>query len=650
MLIKLSKVKALAKTDQDKKRTISLSIELDDWSPIYETFNDKKYREKIALNAFDEEQPLQEQKINSYLDHKMSIEYLLASTKNKTMNVSKNGKTITAQIAVNEQDPLLKKTADLIEQGVLESNSFIFTAQDIERKYYDEPNAAGVDIEVIYKKGKLLSIDPVYEGFFPQNKTYVFNKDSNHLDEFFKLEDVNENEERQGQIEPKEVSEPPSEKENNISTTQQENEKQEQKEQEKQITQPQPEQIEKQSTTIKENTMIKDQEQQPQEIKKNALTPEQVELLRKNLTPQFNAKPVTFQQARAKFYRKEELTQAEKETLLSVMRKNLKDSYVYALKGGQAETLQRALDGVSDLKGLALVENILHSDILNEWRREIPELTEHATRVPLIGLNRQEYPIYIPDKTPAPKLAEAADSTPLNGQTFKVSVLPSRYSIKVSQNKQLSNFGNAFQAQTSNAINMILAALRKDFYANVFYHLDVTTSPLSGKKTITSLVTSTANLYEGGVTEEAKVETETAGKVTVFDLQRMVQSVKGLYGKEVLKDFRIAMHPDTFLHLAKQADSTRPNITGDLFNFTEETFAGIPIITAGEYVDKTIATNKKVALLFNVKSVMAYGLDIAIVEDPYVDVSKGLINRFVGTYGDIRLVDPYIASRYLQIK
>lgn len=116
---------------------IEMRIELDSWSPVYTDFNGKKYREKIASDAFDNEIN-SNAKINSYLDHKMSIEYLLASTKNNSMKVEKNNNTLLATINVDENNPLHLKVVKWIQEGVVETNSFIFSDAEFECVNYEK--------------------------------------------------------------------------------------------------------------------------------------------------------------------------------------------------------------------------------------------------------------------------------------------------------------------------------------------------------------------------------------------------------------------------------------------------------------------------------------------------------------------------------
>ncbi|MCU9934768.1 hypothetical protein NW066_01695 [Mycoplasmopsis felis] len=168
------KNKPLTQSEQEGRK-IELTVELDSWSPVYDS-RGIKFREKIALDCFDFDAEINKQFINSYLDHKVSIEHLLASTKNKTMTVEKVDNKLIATIPVDENNLQLKKVADLISTGVIESNSFIFEPLEIEINEIENNN--DLQTEIIYKKAKLISIDPVYEGFYPQDKCRVYDKNN----------------------------------------------------------------------------------------------------------------------------------------------------------------------------------------------------------------------------------------------------------------------------------------------------------------------------------------------------------------------------------------------------------------------------------------------------------------------------------------
>ncbi|MCU9934738.1 hypothetical protein NWE61_06725 [Mycoplasmopsis felis] len=92
------------------------------------------------------------------------------------MTVEKVDNKLIATIPVDENNLQLKKVADLISTGVIESNSFIFEPLEIEINEIENNN--DLQTEIIYKKAKLISIDPVYEGFYPQDKCRVYDKNN----------------------------------------------------------------------------------------------------------------------------------------------------------------------------------------------------------------------------------------------------------------------------------------------------------------------------------------------------------------------------------------------------------------------------------------------------------------------------------------
>jgi hypothetical protein len=113
------------------ERFITLRIVLDSYSPINEA-NGFKFKEKINTNAFDQEVEIAKQVLYCYVDHAIGIEKMIGSTINKSMVVSKENNVIIARVKVDEDQPLSRKVADLIQSKVLTSNSFIFHSEGAE--------------------------------------------------------------------------------------------------------------------------------------------------------------------------------------------------------------------------------------------------------------------------------------------------------------------------------------------------------------------------------------------------------------------------------------------------------------------------------------------------------------------------------------
>ncbi|UWD34060.1 HK97 family phage prohead protease [Mesomycoplasma molare] len=617
-----------------KKRTLELSIELESWSPVYEKAG-IKYREKLDANIFDFETPIELQNINSYLDHKVSIEHLLASTKNKTMNVRKENNRIIATIEVDEKNKNLRRVADLIEQGVIESNSFIF--QSLDYSINETPEDKDVDLEFIYKKAKLISIDPVYEGFYPQDKCRVYSKDNKNILEIMeerkqemtqetKQEQVEQLEERVAK--PKTETEREKELEQELIKTMENNQNNEARLKE----------LEKELATIKEeNLELKDK--QEKELKEREKMMEHIK--NENLKTINNEPKQDLSELRAKMKNGKTLNEREKINLYNETLEHLNNDTIKEIEvidREVARTLEkRALDGTTNLKGLALIETHDIPGILSEWNAVFPEYTEAAQKFTLTGLDEITKAVYVADKRVITSIAENAESTDFGGQTFKVKLRPERYSVKLTQNNALSHGDELWLKQIQDAKNGIIRALRKKFYAGIFTHAG-TAMPTDGT-------------YTGGVTQEAKFLTENTNAFTFNDIDNLVKSVEGQYGEGALDGFILAMHPDTLAKLEKPfLNNTTASFINAVYNPITKKYRGLQILTSTEYTDKEITKGKKPALLFNKASVCVYGLSFVINEDQYTDLSKDATNRYVKTRGEIKLIDPYINSRFIEVK
>lgn len=121
------------------------------------------WNEIIDGDCFDEALT---QELFCFLDHKMDSEHTLASTRNQTMELFKIENAYIARVKLFRNNTQHQQTIEKIESGLINSNSFIF--QPIETDFLDA-NEEGVDVTVVHKKGRLISVDPVILPFYPTN-------------------------------------------------------------------------------------------------------------------------------------------------------------------------------------------------------------------------------------------------------------------------------------------------------------------------------------------------------------------------------------------------------------------------------------------------------------------------------------------------
>ncbi|WGI37035.1 hypothetical protein [Mesomycoplasma lagogenitalium] len=159
---------------------------------------------------------------------------------------------------------------------------------------------------------------------------------------------------------------------------------------------------------------------------------------------------------------------------------------------------KRTLDKTIDLKDLALIETLDMPGIISEWNIVFPELNELAQRHPLEGSNYVRKAVFIGSQSALEPIAEGAESTPLQNQTFTVGLSPIRWPIIPLQNNALTKEPELWDNQIQNAKESIYKGVRKRFYESLFQHAD---TPMATNET-----------YEGGLTQEAKILTAETGK------------------------------------------------------------------------------------------------------------------------------------------
>ncbi|WP_416741886.1 HK97 family phage prohead protease [Mycoplasma sp. Z331B] len=627
--------------EQSQERTIELTIELDSWSPQYKLYDDKQYREKIDLNCFDFETPIEQLELNSYLDHKISIEHLLASTKNKTMEVKKDGSKIIATLKVNESDSLSRKTADLIQNGVITSNSFIFQPIETEYKQYkNEEIVNNLVLEVIHKRGKLISIDPVYEGFYPQDKCRAYDKNNN----FIAVEEYMENIEKQTQQEEQVTQEVNTVAEETITKQEQE--------------------FNQRANNILEdinnrlNNLVSEFEKRAAKAQEVEAEPETEaeEIIQAQPQPQENTitravletlntkgENVDLKEIKNKVKRNKKLTSEELDAIYRANAQNLSeaDKKQVELIAAQSDVVlenlnTRALDGTTNLKGLAVVETLTEAGILTDIATVFPELTDFARRVPLSGLDKLSTRVYVADRKDVTTIAEAAESIEFGGSTFAVTLAPERRSVKVAQNNALTLKEQLLSAQVQNATDAILESVRKGLYADIFKHAGTAFN---------------AESYTGGATSEAKRLTNDTNKITFADVDKVATEIRAQYGENILSNYFIVTHPDVYAELKRSLiNDTQSALIKDLYDIKNDTFKGAKIIVTDKYPEKEWAKGKKPVLFLPKDQVMVYGLSVVAQDDPYSGLSRGIHYTIVGTRGQVKLVDPFVYTRFLEVK
>ena len=595
---------------------LELKVELDSWSPIYKTPWGENYKEKLSPTIFEDQGDISQLNLNSYVDHEISISKLIASTIDNSMKVTKSGNTIIAEIAENKNDPLLTKVFDLTQRGVITSNSFIFKALDAE---YVIPKDNDLPIEVIYTKGELISIDPVYAGFYPQNTISVKERslDMTNPENLLNVSSTSEDVE----VEQREVT--------------------------IEVTNPESE-IKVDNNIDNEVVNVPVEETPNQERQVNDL---QVLRAEANIAPTLQVrsnrsvinKTIDMSLVRSKCRQKQTLDAFERKALVQEFDNLTRDQQEEAsmvIFGNKHDTnkvrslIERSLDGTTDEKGLVLIETLTNPKVLSEMQIVFPELGSATQIMPLIGLNEVKQPIMIPSTASATSIAEGAASTLLENTMTEVTFKPTRYSLYVSQNNQLNNYAQVLEKQTIVTKNAILKALRKSFYDNLLVGVS---GPL------------VKSSYEGGATQESVVN---AAKSSIqwSDLEKVYKELVDNWGDSVPNMYTISMHTDTLTALEEiYFNGTKMStLISQLYNPLTRTYRGIKINATTLYTGKN--TTGQHAVTFYLKSaVYAYGCSLVTIDDRTTSISEDQSKRFVRTRGEIKMCDPHLNTRVIKL-
>ena len=610
-----------ASENNKQEKTLQLKIELDSWSPVYTNFWGEKYREKLSADIFKEQGPVESLELNSYVDHDISIEKLIASTRDKSMKVYQEGNTIYAEIKERKNDPLLCKVFDLVERGIVTSNSFIFKALDAE---ITEKQSSDV-VDVVFTKGELISIDPVYAGFYPQAETQILNKNNTIEKE---QEIMNTKELKEETIVAKDIKE-------EIATTN-ETPVAETKEEDTNMSIKNVKLEEVSTLETREVEQVKiDNLQQA----RNVLSNETFNTLQAKAAQA--SEKISLESIHSKWRQKELLNNNEKEFLKQEFR-NLpraqkeEISMILGHNKYDYDLVEKSLDGTSNQNGLVLIEVLTNPNVFSEMQIVFPELTNATSIMALIGLNEVKQPILIPNSTAATAINEGAASTLLENKMTQVTFKPTRYSMYVSQNNQLNNFNAMLEKQTLMTRNSIFRALRKSFYDNILKNIDQDLQ---------------IDTYGGGATKEAVVQS-TNTTIAWDDLELIYKRLVDLWGDSVKDKYMISMHVDTLTELEKTYFDKPSVLIAQLYNPITREYRGIKI-NATSYYPKGVSTTNvdgKFAAIFYLKeAVMAYGCNIVTQDDRITAMSEDQVKRYVRTRGEIKMCDPNLNTRVLKL-
>lgn len=588
-----------------------------------------------------------------FLDHKIDSEHTLASTRNKTMEIFKTDNAYIAKVKLFRNNTEHKRVIEKIESGLLTTNSFIF--QPIETDYIDS-NDENVDLTVIHKKGKLISVDPVILAFYPTNtieyKSEVIEMEIEKKQEkpmeqnaplkvemtadeaasFYKqkYEELLAEKETQAEIE-NDDSKPSTEtepqvKEPNGEPANLEEEKEEEKEIKKEIEDIESREV--QNILTKRNDIKKRILEMNNTSRRNYKI---TELTKKIFAPNYSGYI-----DRKKLFNEDELLSLN-EHLDSYEKENSNFYHqINLISNGRVE--RAAIDGSSIDQGLAFISYINDPDVKTELERVLPEI-EGAEGIALDTLDVVKKDLLIPNSTSVTSIKEGANATEFNGTTVSVLLEPIRYSQEYSVNPKIANYAQIMEKQTLNGKNGIITAIRKEFYKNLFLQKNVAWA--TAKPT-----------WNGGIVKESLIKISQPTKLTLADIDILISNLEAEYGDGVVGVFKMFMHPDTKTYLMKESrDAKNPDW---IIEKNQMSYRGINIITSKSYPYKVNpvtgeGTNDEIPVVIARKDCIVYrGLTFVIEDNPYINMSKGLATRYQSTRGEVKLIDPFLNTMALK--
>lgn len=626
--------------DEGEKPAIILKIVLGKFSPFY---GDERYRwrERITTDAFNEslaKVKSGELVIKSYIDHDRSVRGLLSSTNREGVTLTKTENEIVMVIPVIEGDEQLERTHEQIRFKEITSNSFIMHID--ERKIAKKETADGIVVDVTITKARLVSIDPVYEGFYKNNIMEARNVESITPLEI-KLSSTNNKGEKMFEIiknkliERKIVTAPEAE----AMTEQEVFDKYEAAERaatEEKIKEIKDEKVQEEMRANLEASIesLKTQYDENTELRNSIVA---LEAAAKKVEKGMDVKEVRSALLNGQYFGDDKKS----------FKKGIQDEIVKlraiedASFSDTEKTAFRNMTGLDADSGSQVIPVITDSSVISEDAYAIPEL-EGAKRIALVGEATTKVPVKV-DSAKAPtrkKIGEASDTVDMN--TVTTELTPAIFSEDFSWNQRLRINLDTLADDTRTITNGHILGWRKEFATSIIQHVGVTFDSLKGTD-------SQLSNYKGGVTSDAVVISTTAGALALADFDLLEGGLVAKYGKNALSaGFVYYMNSTTWSAVKELARASNNDITVNV-DAKKMTINGIRVITNDDFAE-TITAGKHPILLYKTSNVRVYGGQTIIVDSKEAEWKKRLMSRQVTTLGEMFLADPKYTSRALEIK
>lgn len=288
--------------------------------------------------------------------------------------------------------------------------------------------------------------------------------------------------------------------------------------------------------------------------------------------------------------------------------------------------------------GYSIVPISTQNSVLGEDAIAFPE-TDGAVRISAKGLEKTQIPISISAGGMATVLAEGVAATTISSSVVRCMLELERFAENFEYNPILNAHAPLLQQKTTELFNRTTRGIKDKFYKNLLKHAGDTFASLK-------------DTYEGGVTSDSVIESETSGAITLDDLDAMIMNEQLKTGEIKKSSYVFMMQPSTYRAIIKKAkEDKQPNakfwvVDGDV---TVQGYDGIRVIVDERYTDG-VAAGKHAVVLKKKKSTIIYGGLTILKDSKEVLFTKDMLVRQKTTRVQMKHVDPFYHVTTLKIK
>ena len=632
---------------EDSKKTITLRIKLDSYSPTYGNYY--KWREKIDSSAFDEslaEVANGTRTIYAFADHQMDTRSIIGSSANPETTIEKVDGEIRMTFPVDETDEVAMKIYRQIQDGTITGNSFIFKMEDYE--HIDrEADSSEWDYEVNVKRGELISIDPVVFPFYPQNKMEARDANTSGFDEIHKKHKQQKEEDIMKEYLLRNLVN--AYKKNKIEFKQTELEAKSDVE----LFELLETQKRAEFEALIEERMSKEEvkiakanfEATMTEMRNTleAQNQEELNTLRAEVLKLSEAKDtekMSFEDSVKRFVAGNYWTRSKEDSVK--MGKNFVAKNKEAIatmsdfERGLLGVNTRDFTGADDDNASLIIPTFTDKNLISDNAIVIPEI-QGGMRIAIIGESEVKVPVQLDSQGTASEKQISEDATKVSFNVIDLLLKPTKYNDYIQYNPRMQTHVDAVPSQTVGVVNTHLRAWRSNFANSLLTHVAATFASVS-------------KAYTGGATLESVVDATTAGTLSLGDFDNMIDGLVAEYGDGIKSNGVFYMTPATWTAVKALARENKNDVTVEV-DVRGKRIAGVPVVTSGYFNQELPESGetKYPVVFYNRSSIRTYGGNTVIKDSNQQEFLSDQNVRKAATWGEAKLADPHYTTRVLKI-